>query len=139
MNRRHFLFLSATAVSAAAIAGTVAVLDDPHPYLHTLLQRFVGDFEMDEAQERLFMDAFSEHYGYEKVLGFVALHEIRESTGLATDYTNAKLDLYERRLVGDFMTSTDFFRQYQQGVSVPKVTFTGFKVPCSNPFAQRVS
>lgn len=34
------------------------------------------------------------------------------------------------------MTSTDFFRQYQQGVRAPKVSIIGFKSLCSNPFAQ---
>ncbi|WP_150303371.1 type 1 periplasmic-binding domain-containing protein [Pseudomonas saliphila] len=137
MNRRNFLILSATAVSAAAIGGTVTVLDDPYAYIDSLLHEYVGEFTMDDAEERQFVDAFSGHYGSEKVLGFVALHRLRRATPLSTDYTDAKVELYKRRLVSDFMTSTDFFRQYQQG-KVPHVYFTGFKVPCSNPFAQRV-
>ncbi|MEH6386670.1 hypothetical protein [Pseudomonas profundi] len=138
MNRRNFLILSAATASAAAIGGTVAVLDDPYAYIHMLLRGYVGEFTMDEEQARQFVDAFSEHYGTEKVLGFVALHRLRKATPLSTEYTDAKVNLYERRLVSDFMTSTDFFRQYQQG-GVPTVSFTGFKLPCSNPFAQRVS
>ena len=139
MNRRNFLILSATTVSAAAVGGTVAVLDDPYAYIHRLLHGYFGEFSMDEEQARRFVDAFSEHYGTDKVLGFVSLHRLRKATPLSTEYTDAKVDLYERRLVADFMTSTDFFRQYQQGIRVPKVSFTGFKLPCSNPFAQRAS
>lgn len=137
MNRRNFLILSATTVSAAAIGGTVVLLDDPYAYIHGLLNEYVGDFTMDEEQERQFVDAFIEHYGNDKVIGFVALHRLHKVTPLSTDYTNAKINLYQRRLVTDFMTSTDFFHQYQQG-KPPHVNFTGFKLPCSNPFYQRV-
>lgn len=136
MNRRNFLILSATAVSAAAVGGTVAVLDNPHSYIPALLREYIGDYTMDEEDERQFVDAFEEYYGTEKVLGFVGLHRIRDATSLGTDYTDSKVDLYERRLVSDFMTSTDFFRKYQQE-PVPHVSFTGFKLPCSNPFARR--
>lgn len=115
MNRRNFLILSATTVSAAAIGGTLTVLDDPYAYIDSLLHEYVGEFTMDDAEERQFVEAFSEHYGNEKVLGFVALHRLHKATPLSTDYTDAKVELYKRRLVSDFMTSTDFFRQYQQG------------------------
>lgn len=136
MNRRHFLILSATTVSAAAVAGSLRVLDDPYAYIGALLREFVGDFTMDAQQERQFVEAFSDHYGNDKVMGFVGLHRIRRSTSLGTAYTHTKVDLYERRLISDFMTSTDFFRQYQAGAA-PHVSFTGFKQPCSNPFARQ--
>lgn len=136
MNRRNFLMLSATTVSAAAVGGTLTVLDEPYEYIGTLLREFVGDFTMDAVQQRQFVDAFSDHYGNQKVMAFVGLHRIRRSTSLGTVYTHTKIDLYERRLISDFMTSTDFFRKYQEG-DVPHVSFTGFKLPCSNPFARQ--
>lgn len=136
MNRRNFLILSATTVSAAAVGGGLSLMDDPYSYIPSLLHQYVGDYTMDEEQERQFIDAFSEHYGLDKVIGFVSLHRIRDASSLGTDYTNTKVDLYERRLVSDFMTSTDFFRKYQEE-RVPHVSFTGFKLPCSNPFSQR--
>ncbi len=136
MNRRSFLILSATTLSAAAIGGSLAIMDDPYTYIPHLLRQYVGEYTMDPEQEREFVDAFSEYYGAEKVIGFVTLHHVRSESALGTDYTDAKVDLYERRLVSDFMTSTDFFRRYQEQ-GVPHVSFTGFKLPCSNPFAQR--
>lgn len=136
MNRRNFLILSATTVSAAAIGGSLSIMDDPYSYIPSLLRQYVGDYTMDAEQEQQFVDAFSEHYGVDKVIGFVSLHRIRDASSLGTEYTNTKVDLYERRLVSDFITSTDFFRKYQEG-GVPHVSFTGFKLPCSNPFARR--
>lgn len=137
MKRRNFLILSATTVSAAAVGGTLSVLDDPYEYIGALLREFVGDFTMDAEQQRQFVEAFSNHYGNDKVMVFVGLHRIRRSTSLGTAYTHTKMDLYERRLISDFMTSTDFFGQYQEGAT-PHVNFTGFKQPCSNPFARQV-
>lgn len=137
MNRRNFLILSATAVSATAVGGMLVVFDNPHSYIPELLHRYIGEYRMDEEDERQFVDAFEDFYGSEKILGFVSLHHLREATSLGTDYTDERLDLYERRLVGDFMTSTDFFHKYQQQ-PVPHVSYTGFKRPCGNPFARRV-
>ena len=139
MNRRNFLILSATTLSAASVAaagGTLLFEDDQHDYLTELLHLHVGEFVMDSEHQHRFLEAFSDYYGPEKVLAFVGLHRIRAASHLSTDYTNAKVDLYVRRLVSDFMTSTDFFRNYQTN-PVPTVNFTGFKLPCSNPFAQR--
>jgi hypothetical protein len=136
MNRRNLLILSATTVGAAALAGTMTVIDDPYAYLPSLLREYIGEYTMDEEEERQFIQAFSDYYGLDKVVGFVGLHRIREGTSLGTPYTHSKVDLYERRLVSDFFTSTDFYQKYQTE-RVPHVSFVGFKQPCRNPFARR--
>ena len=137
MNRRTFLILSGTTLGAAAVGGSMAIFEHPHNYIPALLQEYLGKFTMDKADERQFVDAFREFYGNDKIMGFVGLHRIREATSLGTSYTHSRVELFQRRLVSDFITSTDFFQKYQLE-AVPHVTFRGFKLPCSNPFARRV-
>lgn len=139
MNRRTFLILSGTTLGAvtAAMGGSIAMFQYPHTYIPALLQEYLGKFTMDVEDERQFVDAFSEFYGNDKIIGFVGLHRIREATSLGTPYTHSRVELFQRRLISDFITSTDFFQRYQLE-TVPHVTFRGFKLPCSNPFARRV-
>lgn len=135
MNRRRFLALSGAAIGAAAIGGTTAVFNNPYQYIPALLHEYIGRYTMDADEEKRFVDAFGEHYGLDTMLGFVGLHNLRRHTSMGTAYTHFITDLYERRLVADFLTSTDFLRNYEKH-SVPDVKFIGFKMTCANPFAR---
>ncbi|WP_150303493.1 hypothetical protein [Pseudomonas saliphila] len=134
MNRRKFLALSAATVSVAALGSAAIVFEDSHSFIPALLHEYIGDYQMDEEQENNFVDAFAEHYGADKLMAVIGLYRIRSGTGLGTRYTNAKVDEFERKLVTDFLVTTDYLAKQDQ--PNPRVNFIGFKIACNNPFAQ---
>lgn len=133
MNRRTFLALSAAGVSVAALGSAAVVFEDSHSFIPALLREYIGDYQMDEEQERAFVEAFSEDYGAEKLIAVIGLYRIRSGTGLGTGYTNGKVDEFERKLVTDFLVTTDYLRK--QNEPDAQVTFVGFRMPCTNPYA----
>ena len=135
MHRRHFLALTGAAAGTAAVGGAIAVFDNPYDYIPALLHEYIGEYTMAAEEERRFIDAFGDHYGLHALIGFVGLHNLRRHTAMGTQYTHYIRNLYERRLVGDFMSSTDFM-QKSRIQKVPDVKFIGFNLPCSNPFAR---
>lgn len=134
MKRRTLLIASAATLSVAAVGSAAWAYEDSHVFVPQLLQQLVGDFRMDAEDQRKFVDAMTEHYGARKLKALMALYKIRAQTGLGSDYTNPKVDQFERRLVTDFMVSTDYLRQRQ--AENPKVSFLGYRLPCSNPYAR---
>lgn len=134
MKRRTLLIASAATLGVAAVGSAAWAYEDSHVFVPQLLQQLVGDFRMDAEDQRKFVDAMTEHYGSRKLKALMALYKIRAQTGLSSDYTNPKVDQFERRLVTDFMVSTDYLRQRQ--AENPKVSFLGYRLPCSNPYAR---
>lgn len=134
MHRRTFLALSAATLGVAALGSAAFVFEDSHAFIPALLHEYIGDYQMDEKQEKSFVDAFAEHYGAEKLIAVIGLYRIRSGTGLGTGRTNAKVDEFERKLVTDFLVTTDYLKK--QGEPNPEVNFIGFKVACNNPYAQ---
>ena len=133
MNRRNFLALSVATVSVAALGSAAVVFEDSHSFIPALLHEYIGDYQMDEEQERAFIDAFAEDYGAEKLIAVIGLYRIRSGTGLGTGYTNGKVDEVERKLVTDFLVTTDYLQKKNEpGASV---NFVGFRIPCNNPYA----
>ncbi|MEH6386535.1 MULTISPECIES: hypothetical protein [Pseudomonas] len=133
MNRRKFLALSAATVSVAALGSAAIVFEDSHSFIPALLHEYIGDYQMTEEQENNFVDAFAEEYGEEKLAAVIGLYRIRSGTGLGTGYTNAKVDEFERKLVTDFLVTTDYLKK--QGEPNAQVNFIGFRIPCNNPYA----
>lgn len=133
MNRRKFLVLSAATVSVAALGSAAIVFEDSHSFIPALLHEYIGDYQMTEEQEKNFVDAFADEYGEEKLAAVIGLYRIRSGTGLGTGYTNAKVDEFERKLVTDFLVTTDYLKK--QGEANPQVNFIGFRIPCNNPYA----
>ncbi len=131
MKRRTLLIASAATLGVAAVGSAAWAYEDSHVFVPQLLQQLVGDFRMDAEDQRKFVDAMTEHYGSRKLKALMALYKIR---ALGSDYTNPKVDQFERRLVTDFMVSTDYLRQRQ--AENPKVSFLGYRLPCSNPYAR---
>lgn len=134
MNRRKFLALSAATVSVAALGSAAIIFEDSHAFIPALLHEYVGNYQMDEEQEKKFVDGFAEQYGAEKLAAVIGLYRIRSATGLGVRYTNAKVDEFERRLVTDFLVTTDYLAKQDQ--PNPRVNFIGFKIACNNPYAQ---
>lgn len=137
MNRRQFLTFSAATAGVmvvGVIGGTALVFEDSHTYIPSLLRELVGDYNMEIGQQRRFVDSFAKDYGENKLMVVIGLHRIRAETGLGIARTNAKLNLFERRLLTDFLTSTDYLRQPKS--AKPQLSFVGYKVPCNNPYAQ---
>ncbi|ANF26643.1 hypothetical protein [Stutzerimonas stutzeri] len=134
MKRRTLLISSAATLGLVAIGSGTWVYEDRQVFIPQLLQRLVGNFQMDPDDQRKFVDAMADHYGSEKLIALMGLYKIRQETGVGTAYTDLRVDNFERRLLTDFMVSTDFLRQ--QNKTNPKVSFLGYRLPCSNPYAR---
>ncbi|WP_213909743.1 hypothetical protein [Stutzerimonas nitrititolerans] len=134
MKRRTLLIASAATLGAAAVGSAAWAYEDSHVFVPQLLQQLVGGFRMEAEDQRKFVDAMTEHYGTHKLKALMALYKIRSQTGMGSDYTNARVDQFERRLLTDFMVSTDYLRQPR--ADNPKVSFIGYRLPCSNPYAR---
>ncbi len=134
MKRRTLLISSAATLGLVAVSAGAWIYEDRQVFIPHLLHRLVGDFQMDDEQQRMFVDAMHEHYGQKKLTALMGLYRIREDTGMGSAYTDPKVDEFERRLLTDFMMSTDFLRQ--QGQANPRVSFIGYRLPCSNPYAR---
>lgn len=134
MKRRTLLISSAASLGLVAVGAGAWVYEDRQVFIPHLLQRLVGNFQMDDEDQRKFVDAMAGHYGSEKLTALMGLYKIRQQTGVGTPYTDLRVDNFERRLLTDFMVSTDFLRQ--QNKPNPKVSFIGYRLPCSNPYAR---
>ena len=137
MNRRQFLgFTAATAgvITLAAAGSAAMIFEDSYTYIPALLRELIGDYSMAAEQEQAFIDALARDYGEQKLMAVIGLHRIRNTTGLGIAYTNDKLDQFERRLVTDFLISTDYLRQPK--TARPQLSFIGYRIPCNNPFAR---
>ena len=134
MKRRTLLVSSAAALGLVAVGSGAWVYEDRQVFIPQLLQRLVGTFQMDPEDQRKFVDAMANHYGSEKLTALMGLYKICQETGVGTAYTDLRVDNFERRLLTDFMVSTDYLRQ--QNKTNPKVNFLGYRLPCSNPYAR---
>lgn len=133
MKRRTLLIASAATLGVAAVGSAAWVYEDKYVFVPQLLQRLVGDFRMDAENQHKFVDALAAHHG-NKLSALMALYKIRSESGLGSAYTNLRLDQFERRVLTDFMVSTDYLRQPR--ADNPKVSFIGYRLPCSNPYAR---
>lgn len=137
MNRRQFLTFSASTAGVmvlGSLAGAAVVFEDSYTYIPALIREFIGDFRMDPIQQQGFIDAFAQDYGAEKLVAVIGLHRIRARTGLGVAYTDHKLEQFERQLMTAFLVSSDYLRQSER--SNPQLSFSGYKLPCSNPYAR---
>ena len=134
MKRRTLLIASAATLGVAAVGSAAWANEDSHVFIPQLLHELVGEFRMDAEDQRRFIEAMTEHYGAAKLKALMALYKIRSETGLGSAYTNLRVDQFERRLITDFLVSTDYLRQPQ--ADNPKVSFVGYRLPCSNPYAR---
>lgn len=134
MKRRTLLLSSAATLGLAAVGSAAWVYEDRQVFISELLHQLVGGFQMTAADQRKFVDAMAGHYGSKKLTALMGLYKIRQQTGVGSAYTNLKVDSFERRLLTDFLVSTDFLRQQDQ--SNPNVSFLGYRLPCSNPYAK---
>ncbi len=134
MNRRTFLAGTAATISLAALGSAAIVFEDSYSFIPDMLHTLVGDYRMDAAQEEQFIADLAETYGAEKLTAFAGLYRLRAGTGLGTEYTDEKVDDYERRILTDFLTSTDYLSKQDQ--AVPEISYRGLRQPCSNPYAK---
>lgn len=134
MKRRTLLIGTSAALGLAAAGSAALIHNDRYSFVAGLLRRFVGDFRMEAQHERQFADAVAQRYGAQKFAALIGLYELRSASGLGSAYTDAKLDRFERMLVADFMTATDYFGKRHQ--ANPQVAFIGYRLPCRNPFAR---
>lgn len=134
MKRRTLLISSVATLGLVAVGSGAWVFEDRQVFIPELLHRLVGNFQMGEEDQRKFVDAMADHFGSEKLIALMGLYKIRDKTGVGTPQTDVRVDKFERRLLTDFMVSTDFLRK--QGEANPKVSFLGYRLPCSNPYAR---
>lgn len=134
MKRRTLLLSSAAALGVAAVGPAAWVYEDRQVFIPELLHQLVGDFQMSDEDQRKFVDAMAGHYGSEKLTALMGLYKIRQQTGVGSAYTDLRVDNFERRLLTDFMVSTDYLRRQQE--ANPMVAFLGYRLPCGNPYAR---
>ncbi len=133
MKRRTFVLASTAALGLVALGAGAWVYEDRQVFIPELLKKMVGNFRMDAEDERKFVDALAAQYGEEKLVALMGLYKVRQQTGVGTPYTDPRVDKFERGLLTDFMVSTDFLRHQEAN---PKVSFLGYRLPCSNPYAR---
>lgn len=134
MKRRTLLLSSAATLGLAAVGSAAWVYEDHQVFIPELLHQLVGDFQMSPEDQRKFVDAMAGHYGSQKLTALMGLYKIRQQTGVGSAYTDLRVDNFERRLLTDFMVSTDYLRHQHE--ANPKVAFLGYRLPCSNPYAR---
>lgn len=134
MKRRTLLLSSAATLGLVAVGSAAWVYEDRQVFIPALLRQMVGDFQMTDDDQRKFVDALAGHYGSEKLLALMGLYKIRQQTGVGSAYTDLRVDNFERRLLTDFMVSTDYLRRQHE--TNPTVSFLGYRLPCSNPYAR---
>lgn len=134
MKRRTLLLSSAATLGLVAVGSAAWVYEDRQVFIPELLHQMVGDFQMTDDDQRKFVDALAGHYGSEKLLALMGLYKIRQQTGVGSAYTDLRVDNFERRLLTDFMVSTDYLRRQHE--TNPTVSFLGYRLPCSNPYAR---
>lgn len=134
MKRRTLLLSSAATLGLAAVGSAAWVYEDHQVFIPELLHKLVGDFQMSAEDQRKFVDAMAGHYGSQKLTALMGLYKIRQQTGVGSAYTDLRVDNFERRLLTDFMVSTDYLRRQHE--ANPTVAFLGYRLPCSNPYAR---
>jgi hypothetical protein len=134
MKRRTLLLSSAATLGLVAVGSAAWVYEDRQVFIPELLRQLVGDFQMAADDQRKFVDALAGHYGSEKLTALMGLYKIRQQAGVGSAYTDLRVDYFERRLLTDFMVSTDY--QRRQHEPNPTVSFVGYRLPCSNPSAR---
>ncbi len=134
MKRRTLLLSSAATLGLAAVGSAAWVYEDRQVFIPELLHKLVGDFQMSAEDQRKFVDAMAGHYGSQKLTALMGLYKIRQQTGVGSAYTDLRVDNFERRLLTDFMVSTDYLRRQHE--ANPTVAFLGYRLPCSNPYAR---
>lgn len=134
MHRRQFLALSAVGLGVAALGSAALVYEDDDDFVMRLVGEYVGPFQMNREQKRQFVEDVTAKYGDLKTAALIGLHRVRDHTGAGIDYTDDRVDWFERRIVTEFITSTDYVRQ--QGQANPTLTYFGMDTPCTNPYAR---
>jgi tellurite resistance protein len=134
MNRRNFLVGSVATCAVVAVAGaSVLVYGSNERFLIGLLNEMVGAFSMSEDDQRKFVTYFSRDYGSKKLMAVIELYRLKVKAHIGIARTDDELDKFERRLVTDFMVSTDYLRKQHQ--DNPAIAYLGPRV-CGNPYAQ---
>lgn len=134
MNRRQFLVFSAAGLSVAALGSAALVYEDSEDFVIGLVRQYVGDFQMEPEEQQRFVEDVTARYGDISTAALIGFHRIRDHTGLGIDYTDQRVDWFERRVVTEFITSTDYLQK--QDEANPKLTYMGIDIPCTNPYAQ---
>ncbi|SDR84941.1 Tat (twin-arginine translocation) pathway signal sequence [Halopseudomonas xinjiangensis] len=134
MNRRQFLALSAAGVTVAALGSAALVYEDKDDFVMRLVREYVGDFRMEPEQQRRFVDDVTARYGDLNSAALIGFYRIRDYTGAGIEYTDQRVDWFERRIVTEFITSTDYVRK--QAEANPALTYFGIDTPCTNPYAR---
>lgn len=133
MKRRHFIVGTLALGGLAALGGAAYAYRSPDDFIPGVLHALVGDYEMDPEQERRFVESFIEAYGETKLIALTGLYRLRAASGLGTAFVDQEIERFERQLVTDFMTTTDYLRQPREGN--PPVIYLG-RFPCRNPYAR---
>lgn len=134
MNRRQFLALSAAGVTVAALGSAAFFHEDENQFVMGLIRQYIGDFRMEREQKKRFVEDVTARYGDLKTAMLIGLHNVRDHTGAGIDYTDERVDWFERRVISEFITSTDYVRK--QGEANPQLTYFGIHTPCTNPYAR---
>lgn len=134
MNRRQFLAFSAAGLGVAALGSAALVYEDREDFVIRLVRQYIGDFQMDPEQQQRFVSDVTARYGDVSTAALIGFHRIRDYTGLGIGYTDQRVDWFERRVVSEFITSTDYLRK--QNEANPTVSYFGVDTPCINPYAQ---
>lgn len=133
MDRRKFLGYTSAMFGLVALGVSIYLYEDSHSFVSHVLRELIGDFTMEPQQERRFVNAFAESFGPEKLAAMIGLYRIQSDAGLGMAFTRSRIDHFERALVTEFLTTTDYLRKRHE--LKPSVIYLGHKL-CSNPFAR---
>lgn len=97
------------------------------------LHKLMGDFEISENDFKQFNDHFKSFISvsrYERYHTMVMLEKLTLHGSVDPLKIEQRIDKWDRRLVTQFITSTDYIEK--QG---NQVSYIGANLPCRNPFA----
>ncbi|WAJ27055.1 hypothetical protein [Antarcticirhabdus aurantiaca] len=139
---RRGLLMGLGGIAAAAVLGGGAASMTDEDFLRSTLHRLVGRFEMTSDQFAAFTQSFRAGYpelATVKMLPFRVSEQFGASSlldSIAPQAILSKVETFERRLLTEFIMSTDYLPLYEEkpNQGVLSVSYFGLQ-GCSNPYA----
>ncbi|MDO6618786.1 twin-arginine translocation signal domain-containing protein [Pseudomonadota bacterium] len=133
LSRRSFLKVAAVGAGlGGAVFYGVHTLNTQN-FIVSSLDRLLGKLNISDEDLQLFCDHFTAEYGEMKLRAIIILDQ-SSMFDLVVKKRAIWIDKYERKLVTDFMMSTNYFQVSNPATEA--LQYYGANRPCYNPFAR---
>jgi hypothetical protein len=130
ISRRNFLLLGSGTLVLSGIGLTYSSKEN---FLQERLYKMLGDFDISDSDFKRFNEHFRSFISenrYDRYHTMIQLEKFTFNGNIDPLKINERIDKWDRRLVTQFITSTDYLERQGE-----KVRFIGAYLPCRNPFA----